>query len=162
MVATVPHVPVIHTPRSAGQWRLAAGKRTSVDNAPRAGVRGHPLVRGEAGRYPYAVAEESVLKLLGPGPTWLRWMYFPLHFELVVDGAVATDVWPGVVAIVEVAPGTHHVRLQRPYARFLRSTDLEVVGVRVIPQPNVQVIHHWAPRFLSTPSDLSAPAGAGR
>jgi hypothetical protein len=43
-----------------------------------------------------------------------------------------------------------------------RSQHHLAVGVQVIPQPNVQVIHHWAPRFLSTPSDLSVPAGAGR
>ena len=67
-----------------------------------------------------------MLRLLGPGPTWLRWMFFPLHFELVVDGIVASDVWPGVVATAEVTPGAHNVHLRRPYARFLKSTDLEV------------------------------------
>ena len=39
---------------------------------------------------------------------------------------------------------------------------MTVVSVRVIPQPNVQVIHHWAPRILSTPSHPPAPAGADR
>jgi len=72
----------------------------------------------------------SVVRLMGPGPTWLRWMYFPLHFELVVDGAVVSDVWPGETAMSEVAPGTHMVRLQRPHARFLRSSGLEVTAER--------------------------------
>jgi hypothetical protein len=36
------------------------------------------------------------------------------------------------------------------------------VDVRVIPQPNVQVIHHWAPAILSTPSHLLAPVDARR
>jgi len=34
------------------------------------------------------------------------------------------------------------------------------VDVRIIPQPNVQVIHHWAPAILSTPSHLRAPVDA--
>jgi integrase len=36
------------------------------------------------------------------------------------------------------------------------------VDVRVIPQPNVQVIHHWAPTILSTPSHLLGPVDVPR
>jgi hypothetical protein len=39
---------------------------------------------------------------------------------------------------------------------------LSCVDVRVIPQPNVQVIHHWAPAILSTPSHLPAPVDVPR
>jgi hypothetical protein len=37
-----------------------------------------------------------------------------------------------------------------------------LVDVRVIPQPNVQLIHHRAPRVLSTPWQLLPPVDVAR
>lgn len=40
--------------------------------------------------------------------------------------------------------------------------DFDIVDVRVIPQPNVQLIHHRAPRVLSTPWQLLPPVDVAR
>ena len=52
-------------------------------------------------------------------------------------------------------------RIVVPKAALLELLSI-AVDVRVIPQPNVQVIHHWAPAILSTPSHLPAPVDACR
>jgi len=44
-----------------------------------------------------------------------------------------------------------------PAIDYVVQRHMKRVDVRVIPQPNVQVIHHWAPAILSTPSHLRAP-----
>ena len=56
--------------------------------------------------------------------------------------------------VLFLQPRTDTSRLTKTGKQSLRRV---CVGVRVIPQPNVQVIHHWAPAILSTPSHLPAP-----
>src|ERR1035441_5943831 len=47
----------------------------------------------------------------------------------------------------------------RPLAGAGHGASAPPVSVRVIPQPDLQVIHHWAPRVLSTPSHPLGPPG---
>jgi len=69
----------------------------------------------------------AVVRVLGPGPRWYYLMSYPgIHFELLVDGDYVTDVWPGKVAVAEVSPGVHAVRLRRPFLRVFRSPEIEI------------------------------------
>jgi hypothetical protein len=61
-----------------------------------------------------------------------------------------------------VEPPTRHKVTEALCFLVLHRKRPITVDVRVIPQPNVQVIHHWAPAILSTPSHLLVPVDAVR
>jgi len=75
------------------------------------------------------MTSSAVVKVLGPGPRWLYWQGFQgIHFDLLVDGDYVTDVWPGTVAVMDVSPGIHKVRLRRPFLQIFRSPEIEIAA----------------------------------